>query len=730
MKATVRQVMGQYFGFQDFKPGQEQLIDSILQSRDTLGVMPTGGGKSLCYQLPALVLPGLTLVISPLIALMKDQVDDLNNQGVKASFINSSLTSTEFYNRLNNARQGYYKLLYVAPERLDSEEFTELLHSLPLSLVAIDEAHCISQWGHDFRPSYRSIGPWIKALSLQPVVAAFTATASPRVRDDIINLLGLKQPLVLINSFDRPNLYFSVVKGVDRTRFIVNYLKEHPHYSGIIYAATRKEVENLAEELKNRGSPVGKYHAGLSNSERDSQQEAFIYDHTRVMVATNAFGLGIDKSNVRFVIHHNMPRHLEAYYQEAGRAGRDGEAADCILLFQAADIQIQKFLIEQGSMSPRQREAEYENLQSMIDYCHTSRCLRQHILKYFGEEGIPDNCGNCANCLEQELKDITIEAQKIFSCIIRMKQAYGIKLLASVLKGSQQKRILELGFDRLSTHGIMSKLSTVEITELINLLTAEGYLNISTGQYPVLTLNPKALSILRGQEKVVVRVPKTPEEVKPENPLFQTLRALRQQIAYEQGIPPYVVFSDNTLREMCSLLPRDYEAMLEINGVGQVKLERYGQQFLDVIISYVKDNPLTAGSSGTDAGTSEIAFKINSEKKKRPSRPSAKEKKTPTHLVSWQAYRSGKSLEDIARERELHITTIQNHLLRAFQEGYPVNWDEFITAREEEQILATAQMVGLDKLKPIKAALPADIDYFTIRIALCKNRLGQWTEKA
>ncbi|MDD2373667.1 MAG: DNA helicase RecQ [Syntrophomonadaceae bacterium] len=588
MEVKVRQIMDQHFGFLDFKMGQEQIIDSILHSRDTLGIMPTGGGKSLCYQLPALVLPGLALVISPLIALMKDQVDALNDQGINASYINSSLNHSELYNRLDKARRGYYKLLYVAPERLESENFTDLLQELPLSLVAVDEAHCVSQWGHDFRPSYLGIGAWISSLPQRPIVAAFTATATPRVEEDIIKLLGLEQPVVFINSFDRPNLYFSVHKGVDRSSFINRYLKEHPDYPGIIYAATRKEVDSLFDELTKQGFSAGKYHAGLSNAERSCYQEAFIYDQIKVMAATNAFGLGIDKSNVRFVIHHNMPRHLEAYYQEAGRAGRDGQEADCILLYQAQDILIQKFLIEQGILSPSRKEMEYAKLQDMIDYCHTSHCLRKYILEYFGEGGVPEHCQQCANCMERELRDITIEAQKIFSCIVRMKQAYGSKLIASVLKGSKQKRIIELGFDRLSTYGIMSELSTASIIDLINLLAAEDYLSISSGKYPVVTLTPRARPVLRSQEQIILSLPKIPQAAAPESNLFEALRELRLQIARQQGLPPYVVFPDITLREMATYLPQDREAMLKINGVGQVKFERYGEQFLDIIRRYTK----------------------------------------------------------------------------------------------------------------------------------------------
>lgn len=723
MQASIRQAMDRYFGFLGFKDGQEEVIHSILEGHDTLGVMPTGGGKSLCYQLPGLVLPGLTLVISPLIALMKDQVDALNDQGIAASYINSSLTQTEFYQRLNMARQGKYKLLYVAPERLESDQFTELWGELPLSLVAIDEAHCISQWGHDFRPSYLRIGSWIEALARRPVVAAFTATATPKVQKDIVKLLGLKDPLVLINPFDRANLYFSVVKGIERTSFICRYLDEHPDHAGIVYVATRKEVESLFEELTNRGYSVGKYHAGLNNAERNSYQEAFIFDKIQVMLATNAFGLGIDKSNVRFVIHHNMPRHLEAYYQEAGRAGRDGQPADCILLYQAQDIQIQKFLIEHSSRSEIRKDMEYAKLQSMIDYCHTTHCLRQYILAYFGEKDNPEHCNQCANCLERELRDITIEAQKIFSCIVRMKQAYGSKLIAAVLKGAQQKRIMELGFDRLSTYGIMRNYSTQQIVDLINLLAAEDYLIIDSGRYPVVQLGRRARPVLRSEEKVIVSLPKIPQAAAPESTIFETLRNLRRQIAQEQGLPPYIIFPDTTLQEMAASLPQNREEMLKINGVGQIKYERYGEQFLEIIKLYSAESASTGDlqpDNNTSASKSPFPRKEN--KQQLPEKKK-KEPKTPSHIITWQEYQSGKSLPTIATERNLSLTTIEGHMLKAAQEGYQINWEQFLSPVEEEQILAAAQVVGYEKLRPIKDSLPDSISYFAIKVALLKRAL-------
>lgn len=711
-----RPVMKKYFGFAEFKPGQEEIIESILQSRDTLAVLPTGGGKSLCYQLPALILPGTTLVISPLIALMKDQVDALQLQGISASFINSSLTSSEVRARMFQAWRGQYRLLYIAPERLQTDQFDSLLQDIPISMVAIDEAHCISQWGHDFRPSYLGIGSWMETLPQRPLLAAFTATATTRVRQDIIEGLGLKQAKVFVNSFDRPNLCFAVVKSGDRSRFILRYLEEHPAHSGIVYAATRKEVDRLHEEWSKLGIKSGKYHAGMNSQERTRAQEDFIHDRIQVMAATNAFGLGIDKSNVRFVIHNNMPRHLEAYYQEAGRAGRDGEAADCILFYHAADIQVQKTLIEQSVLAENRKRIEYAKLQEMVDYCHTSRCLRSYILGYFGEDRPEENCGNCSNCNEYEMRDITIEAQKIFSCIYRMRQRFGSSLVASVLQGSKQKRVRELGFDQLSTYGIMSDLKAGQIVELINLLVAEDYLSVVGGQYPVVKLSAKAAPVLRGQDKVMVRMMPAAEMPIPENEIFQALRALRQQISVQEQVPPYVVFADSTLREMGIKLPLNREDMLEITGVGEIKFERYGRQFLELIHEY-------APSMETVENRAETTPPKQRKAKKNKEVSDPQEEKTPTHIISWQLYREGLSLQDIARKRERTLITIQNHLLQAARDGHEVDWSPFITPQQEEKIIQAVGELGVERLKPLKEYLPKEIDYFAIKIAILKNGL-------
>ncbi|MCF8011881.1 MAG: DNA helicase RecQ [Clostridiales bacterium] len=588
MQEKARELLVKYFGYSTFKTGQEEIIDSILNGGDTLGIMPTGGGKSICYQLPALLLSGTTLVISPLISLMKDQADALENLGVPATFINSSLTYKEVNYRLQEVSSGKFKLLYVAPERLQSEEFISMLNRVQVSLVAVDEAHCVSQWGHDFRPSYLAIASLIAGFSVRPLVAAFTATATGNIKQDIVHQLALRDPYVYVASFDRPNLHFNVLRGEDKRDFLHKYLVDNAGHSGIIYAATRKQVDNLYGFLAAKGFAAGKYHAGLSDDERIRAQEAFIHDNIKIMAATNAFGMGIDKSNVRFVIHYNMPKNMEAYYQEAGRAGRDGEEGECILLFSPQDVQIQKHLIEYTNMAQKRKEKEYRKLQSMVDYCHTTFCLRRYILSYFGEE-ISGNCGNCGNCREDfELEEITVNAQKILSCLWRMRENYGTSLAAAVLKGSRSKKVLQLGFDRLSTYGLLSKYSSQEIKELINILISEGYITVTNGQYPVLKLCQKAYPVLKGETRVYRKVFEERER-QVDSELFDRLANLRKELAQKEELPPYMVFHDVTLREMSQRCPADERALGVISGVGEIKLQRYGQAFLTEIRRYLEE---------------------------------------------------------------------------------------------------------------------------------------------
>lgn len=585
MLENARQLLQNYFGYDSFREGQETIIKYVLNNHSSLCVMPTGGGKSLCYQIPSLLLDGTTIVISPLISLMKDQVDTLVQAGISATFINSTLTAEEVRETMEEVQNGEYRLLYIAPERLESQSFLNQLKRVKVPLIAVDEAHCISQWGHDFRPSYRAIHRLKDVFEVEPVVLALTATATPEVRADICRLLQINEDSTVITGFARTNLTFSVVLGQDKTKFLKDFIKKNAQEVGIIYAATRKTVDQLYELLNKAGVRTAKYHAGLPEAFRNKEQERFLTDEAQVMVATNAFGMGIDKSNVRYVIHYQLPKNMESYYQEAGRAGRDGLPSECVVLYASQDVQTQRFLIDQALDRDR-IPGELEKLQGMVDYCHTENCLQQFIVTYFGEPDAKE-CGRCANCTDsREVQDVTKEVQMVLSCVVRMGQKFGKTITAQVLTGSQNKKVIDFGFTKLSTYGILKDQSLKEVSGLMEFMISEGILLVNHGSLPTIYVSDKGKDVLLGKRQVMRKGVAVTKQIAKSDPLFESLRVLRKKIADEAGVPPFVIFSDKTLQDMCVKRPQTEEQFLEVHGVGANKRDKYGKAFLEEINRY------------------------------------------------------------------------------------------------------------------------------------------------
>ena len=727
-------LLKKHFGYETFRLGQESVIDNIMDSRDVLAIMPTGGGKSLCYQLPALMEDGVTIVISPLIALMKDQVDGLVESGISATYLNSSLSDKENNQRIEEIIGGLHKIIYVAPERLMSESFYYLSKSIDISLVAVDEAHCISQWGHDFRPSYKDIPNYISRLDTRPVVAAFTATATKIVIDEIKDSLNLRKPYELTTGFDRENLFYKVVKPTEKYRYVRDYLKnDFTEGSGIIYCSTRKTVESLAKKLAGNGFSVDAYHGGMDSETRTKVQDAFMLDETKIIVATNAFGMGIDKPDVRFVIHYNMPKNMEAYYQEAGRAGRDGGKSDCILIYSPSDIIKQKLMISQNMISEEREQMQLTNLQILVNYCHTNNCLREEIVGYFGESTGKDNCGSCGNCLnDSEFVDMTVESQKILSCIYRTNQRFGVTVIIQVLRGSKNKKIIDWKLNEVSTYGIIDDISEGGIRELIMNLIARGFIIMTVDAFPVLKLSASSKAVLKGAEKILVRrerievkdTKKTKQKRKTDfdfdQNLFDKLSAVRKEFAEGKKVPLYVIFHNSVLEELSYYMPTKREDFLEIKGVGEKKFDNYGDAFIKAIEEFMLENNIAQEEVVERSKQMFIEEEVEVKHKDEP-KVSGKDR----YVLTYEAYEEGLSLEEIAKKRGLTYSTIVNHFQRLVSDDYKIDLKKFIDKTKEEEIVKAIEEVGKEGLKPIKELVSANITYPDIQLVLLMLKLNE-----